>query len=132
VARSSSSSIPDFLKNGLYSLQTNLHIAMSEILSRPRLATITSSRRRSAVRSQAFNRFEQMAETHKKRFAVKRNTKTDPDVTTTAIMLIALHIAVDSTNGKRLRAGANFFTPRPLELDRFFVAIVSTVEGSGH
>jgi hypothetical protein len=61
--------------------------------------------------------------THKKRFAVKRKRSTDPDVTTTAVMLSTLRTAIDSTIGKRLTAGAACFTHPPLDLDRFFVAI---------
>jgi hypothetical protein len=40
-----------------------------------------------------------------KRFAVRRKTSTDPDVTVTAVMLSMLRAAVDSTIGKRAAAG---------------------------
>jgi hypothetical protein len=51
--------------------------------------------------------------THKKRFAANRKSSTDPDVTTTAVMLSALYKAVDSTIGKRPVASAASFA-RPL------------------
>ena len=64
--------------------------------------------------------------THKKRFAVRRKTNTDPDVMTTAAMLSMLRAAVDSTIGKRPAAGL-----RRLDLDFgcFLAAMMNPLGG---
>jgi hypothetical protein len=56
-------------------------------------------------------------------------SNTDPDVTTTAVMLSTLRTAVDSTTGKRLTAGAASFARPPLDLDRFFAAMMHPLGG---
>ncbi len=60
---------------------------------------------------------------HMKRFAAKRKSNTDPDVTTTAVMLSALRMAVETTTGKRLAAGAACFARPFWDFDRFLVAM---------
>jgi len=89
-------------------------------------ATARKSRAGAVVRTSL-----RSAGTHKKRFAVKRKSNTDPDVTATAIMSSALRTAVDSTIGKRLTEGTDCFARPPLDLDRFFTGIMFTVDGSG-
>ena len=60
---------------------------------------------------------------YKKRFAVKRNSNTEPDTTATVVILITLRTAVDTTIGKRHAEGDVACTP--LELDRFFAAMTT-------
>jgi hypothetical protein len=67
--------------------------------------------------------------THRKRFAVRRKTSTDPDVTTAAVMLSMLRAAVDSTIGKRPAAGAACSERPYLDFDRFLVAIMNPLGG---
>jgi hypothetical protein len=65
------------------------------------------------------------------RFAVSRKSNTDPDVATTAAMLSALHTAADSTIGKRPAAGAACFARPFWDFDRFLVAMLNPLRGSG-
>ena len=62
---------------------------------------------------------------HKKRFAVRRKNSTDPDVITTAVMLSALHTAVDSTIGKCPDALAVAFARPFLRFGCFLAAMMS-------
>jgi hypothetical protein len=62
------------------------------------------------------------AEIHKYRFAVRRNSNTEPETAATVAILITLRAAVDSTIGKRQSDDAACF---PLELNRFFPAMIA-------
>jgi hypothetical protein len=66
--------------------------------------------------------------THRKRFAVRRKTSTEPDVTTTAVMFSTLRAAVDSTIGKRA-AGAACFARPELDFDCFLAAMINPLGG---
>jgi hypothetical protein len=69
------------------------------------------------------------ARPHKKRFAARRKSSTDPDVTTTAVMLCMLRAADDSTIGKR-SAGAAGLARSDLDFDCFLAAMINPL-GSG-
>jgi hypothetical protein len=62
---------------------------------------------------------------HEKRFAANRKSRTDPDVATTAVMLRALYLAVDSTIAKRPAAGAVRFACPFLDFDRRLVVMMN-------
>jgi hypothetical protein len=66
---------------------------------------------------------------HKKRFAVRRKTSTDPDVMTTTAMLSILRAAVDSTIGRRAGAGAIGLWRCDLDFDCFLAAIINPLGG---
>jgi hypothetical protein len=66
--------------------------------------------------------------THKKRFAVKRKASTDPDATTTEVMLSMLPAAVDSTIRKRAAGAADLGRPE-LDFDRFLAAMMNPLRG---
>jgi hypothetical protein len=63
-----------------------------------------------------------------KRFAAKRKTSTEPDATTTKVMLSMLRAAVDSTIGKRAAGAADLARPY-LDFDRFLVAMMNPQGG---
>jgi hypothetical protein len=67
---------------------------------------------------------------HKNRFAANKQSSTDPDVTAVTVMLTTLRAAVESTIEKRHAAGAARFARPPLDLDRFFAAMMNQL-GSG-
>ena len=62
---------------------------------------------------------------HKKRFAVRRKSSTDPDVATTAVMLSALQTAVDSAIGKCSDAVAVAFARPLLRFGCFLAAMMN-------
>ena len=64
-----------------------------------------------------------------KRFVVKRSNNTDPDVTTTVVMLSALCMAIDSAIGKWLAAEAVCFARPFWDFDRFLVAMMNPLGG---
>ena len=64
-----------------------------------------------------------------KLLAAKRKSSTDPDVTTTAAMLSALRMAVDSTIGKRAAVDAACFVRVFWDFDRFLVAMIIPLGG---
>jgi hypothetical protein len=66
---------------------------------------------------------------HKNRLAANKHISTDPDVTAIAVMLIKLHAAVESTIEKRHAAGTARFARAPLDLDRFFAAMMNSLGG---
>jgi hypothetical protein len=68
---------------------------------------------------------------HEKRFAANRKSSTDPDVATTAVMLRALYLAVDSTMAKRPAAAAVCFARPFLDFDCFLAAMMNPLGGSG-
>ena len=63
--------------------------------------------------------------THSKRFAAKRMSSTDPDVTMTAVMLSMPRAAVDSAIGKRPAAGAAGRARWDLDFDCFLAAMMN-------
>jgi hypothetical protein len=66
---------------------------------------------------------------HKNRLAANKHISTDPDVTAIAVMLIKLRAAVESTIEKRHAAGTARFARAPLDLDRFFAAMMNSLGG---
>jgi hypothetical protein len=66
---------------------------------------------------------------HNHRLAANKHSSTDPDVRAVTVMLATLRAAVENTVEGRHAAGATCFARPPLDIDRFFAAIISPVRG---
>jgi hypothetical protein len=70
--------------------------------------------------------------THNKRFAANKKSSTDPEVTTTTVMLSAVRTAVHSTIAKRPAAGAACPVRPFLDFGCFIVAMTNPSGISSH
>jgi hypothetical protein len=68
---------------------------------------------------------------HNHRLAANKHSSTDPDVRAVAVMLIRLRAAVENTVEGRHVAEAACLARPPLDIDRFFAAIINPVRGAG-